>query len=112
MAKVDQVLVSLPEDNPPQSKDIKLFPFWTSYPFASFTLVELLLSFAAGTMTRANLTTFFWPCQPAELVSQIMDVVYTLPGIDQYKYFKNHLLEIHLLSDYEKFDMLIQMILL
>jgi hypothetical protein len=40
MAEVDPRLVPLPEDQPPQPRDIKLPPFWTSRPRAWFTYVE------------------------------------------------------------------------
>jgi hypothetical protein len=46
---------------------------------------------------------------PAEMVSQLTDVMDTLPEEGQYEYFKNQLLSIHQLSDYEKFDMLVKM---
>jgi hypothetical protein len=46
---------------------------------------------------------------PAEMVSQVIDVMDTLPEEGQYEFFKNQLLNIHQLSDYEKFDMLVKM---
>jgi hypothetical protein len=46
---------------------------------------------------------------PAEMVSQLIDVVDTLPEEGQYEYFKNQLLNIHQLSDYEKLVMLVKM---
>jgi hypothetical protein len=46
---------------------------------------------------------------PAEMVSQLIDVVDTLPEKGQYEYFKNQLLNIYQLSNYEKFDMLVKM---
>ncbi len=41
---------------------------------------------------------------PAEMVSQVIDLVDTLPTENQYEYFKAQLLAIHQLSDHEKFD--------
>jgi hypothetical protein len=46
---------------------------------------------------------------PAEMVSQVLDVVEALPAAGQYEFFKNELLNIHQLSDYEKFDALVKM---
>jgi hypothetical protein len=46
---------------------------------------------------------------PAEMVSQLIDVVDTLPEKGQYEYFKNQQLNIYQLSNYEKFDMLVKM---
>jgi hypothetical protein len=46
---------------------------------------------------------------PAEMVSQVLDVVEALPAAGQYEFFKNELLIIHQLSDYEKFDALVKM---
>jgi len=46
---------------------------------------------------------------PAEMVSQVIDVVDALPEEGQYEFFKNQLLNINQLSDYEKFDMLVKM---
>jgi hypothetical protein len=43
------------------------------------------------------------------MVSQVFDLVDTLPGENRYEYFKAQLLNIHQLSDYEKFDMLSKM---
>ncbi len=43
------------------------------------------------------------------LVSQVIDLVDTLPMENQYEYFKMKLLDIHQLSDYEKFNMLSKM---
>jgi hypothetical protein len=41
---------------------------------------------------------------PAEMVSQVIDLVYILPAKNQYEYFKTQLLDIHQLLDYEKFS--------
>ena len=38
------------------------------------------------------------------MVSQVIDLVDTLPAENQYEYFKTLLLDIHQLSDYEKFS--------
>ncbi len=46
---------------------------------------------------------------PAEMVSQVIDAVDALPAAGQYEFFKNELLNIHQLSDYEKLDMLVKM---
>ncbi len=43
------------------------------------------------------------------MVSQVIDLVDTLLPEYQYEYFKAQLLNIHQLSDYEKFDMLSKM---
>jgi hypothetical protein len=38
-----------------------------------------------------------------------MDIVETVPEQNPYTYFKQQLLEVHQLSDYEKFDLLVKM---
>jgi hypothetical protein len=38
---------------------------------------------------------------PAEMISQVIDVVDALPAAGQYEFFKNELLNIHQLSDYK-----------
>jgi hypothetical protein len=43
------------------------------------------------------------------MVSQVIDVLDALPEECQYEFFKNQLLNINQLSDYEKFDMLVKM---
>jgi hypothetical protein len=45
----------------------------------------------------------------AEMVSQVIDLMDTLPEVSQHEFFKTQLLDIHQLSDYEKFDMLTKM---
>jgi hypothetical protein len=86
MAEVNPANIHLPDDEPqqPLQRDIKLHPFWTSRPRAWFTYVESRF----------------------RLVSQVIDVVDALPAAGQYEFFKNELLNIHQLSDYEKFAML------
>ncbi len=46
---------------------------------------------------------------PAEMVSQVIHLLDTLPQTNPYEYFKTQLLDIHQLSDYEKFFMLTKM---
>jgi hypothetical protein len=46
---------------------------------------------------------------PAEIVYQVIEVVDALPAAGQYEFFKNKRLNIHQLSYYEKFDMLVKM---
>jgi hypothetical protein len=46
---------------------------------------------------------------PAEMVSQVINIVDALPEEGQYEFFKNQLLNINQPSDYEKFDMLVKM---
>jgi hypothetical protein len=43
------------------------------------------------------------------MISQVIDIVDTMPAAGLYEHFKNQLLEVHQLSDYEKFDVLIKM---
>jgi hypothetical protein len=42
-------------------------------------------------------------------LSLLIEVVDPLPAAGQYEFFKNELLNIHQLSDYKKFDMLVKM---
>jgi len=83
--EVDPSQIPLPEDNPPQphQRDIKLPPFWTTRPRAWFTFVESRF--------------------------RLRGIVDTMPAAGLYEHFKNQLLEVHQLSDYEKFDVLIKM---
>jgi hypothetical protein len=46
---------------------------------------------------------------PAEMVSQVINLMENLSELNQYEYFKTQLLDIHQLSDYEKFDVLAKM---
>ena len=46
---------------------------------------------------------------PAEMISQVIDIVDTMPETGLYEHFKNQFLEVHELSDYEKFNVLVKM---
>jgi hypothetical protein len=107
MAEVDPANIPLPEDEPqqPLQRDIKLPPFWTSRPRAWFTYVESRFRLRRITDDQQ----MFDHVLSAEMVSQVIDVVDALPAAGQYEFFKNKLLNIHQLSDYEKFDMLVKM---
>ncbi len=59
-------------------------------------------------MSSRNLTKLSF-CLSAEMVSQVIGIVDTLPVENQYEYFKTQLLDIHQLSDYEKFNMVTKM---
>jgi hypothetical protein len=43
------------------------------------------------------------------MISQVIDIVDTMPAAGLYEHFKNQLLEVHQLSEYEKFNVLIKM---
>jgi hypothetical protein len=43
------------------------------------------------------------------MISQVIDIVDTMPETGLYEHFKNQLLEVHELSDYEKFNVLVKM---
>lgn len=100
--------VPLPEDNPPQPRDIRLPPFWTTRPRAWFTFVESRFRLR-GIVDEQGKFDHVLSALPAEMVSQVMDIVEALPDNNQYELFKAQLLETHQLSDYEKFDMLVKM---
>jgi hypothetical protein len=110
MADVDPANFPLPEDEPqqPLQRDIKLPPFWTSRPRAWFTYVESRFRLRRITDDQ-QMFDHVLSALPAEMVSQVIDVVDALPAAVQYEFFKNELLNIHQLSHYEKFDMLVKM---
>jgi hypothetical protein len=43
------------------------------------------------------------------MISQVIDIVDTMPETGLYEHFKNQLLEVHELSEYEKFNVLVKM---
>jgi hypothetical protein len=110
MAAVDPAEIPLPDDEPqqPLQRDIKLPPFWTSRPRAWFTYVESRFRLRRITDDQ-QMFDHVLSALPAEMVSQVLDVVEALPAAGQYEFFKNELLNIHQLSDYEKFDALVKM---
>jgi hypothetical protein len=108
MAEVDPTMIPLPEDQPPQPRDIKLPPFWTTRLGAWFTFAESRFQLRSIEDKQQRFEHVL-SALPAEMVSQVMDLVDTLPTENQYQYFKAQLLNIHQLSDYEKFDMLSKM---
>ncbi len=103
MAEVDPSLIPLPEDQPLQPQDIKLPPFWTTRPRAWFTFSESRFQLR-GIDNEQQKFDHVLSALPAEMVSQVIDLVDTLPAENQYEYFKTLLLDIHQLSDYEKFS--------
>jgi hypothetical protein len=104
MAEVDPANIPLPEGEPQQPLP-KLPLFWTSKPRAWFTYVKSRFRLRRITDDQ-QMFNHVLSAIPAELVSQVIDV---LPAEGQYEFFKNQLLNIHQLSDYEKFDMLAKM---
>lgn len=109
MAEVDPSQIPLPEDVvPPQPRDIKLPLFWTSRPRAWFTFVESRFRLRGIDSEQCRFDHVL-SALPADMVSQVMDIVETVPEQNPYTYFKQQLLEVHQLSDYEKFDLLVKM---
>lgn len=110
MADVDPSQIPLPEDNenPPQPRDIKLPPFWTSRPRAWFTYVESRFRLR-GIQSEQCKFDHVLSALPADMVSQVLDIVEAVPEANPYTYFKEQLLEDFQLSDYEKFDKLVHM---
>jgi hypothetical protein len=106
MAEVDPTTIPLPEDQPPQPRDIKLPPFWTTRPRAWFTFAKSRFRLR-GIEDEQQRFDHVLSALPAEMVLQVIDLVDTCG--DQYEYFKAQLLDIHQLSDYEEFDMLTMM---
>jgi hypothetical protein len=109
MAEVDPSTIPLPEDTPPQphQPEIKLPPFWMTGPRAWLTFVEsrFRLHGIGDDQSRFD---HMLSALPAEMISQVIDVVDTMPSGGLYEHFKNQLLEVHQLSDYEKFDVLVK----
>jgi hypothetical protein len=110
MAEVDPANIPLPEGEPqqPLQRDIKLPLFWTSKPRAWFMYVKSRFCLRRITDDQ-QMFNHVLSAIPAEMVSQVIDVVDALPAEGQYEFFKNQLLNIHQLSDYEKFDILAKM---
>jgi hypothetical protein len=108
MTEVDPTLIPLPEDQPPQPRDIKLPPFWTTRRRAWFTFAESRFRLR-GIEDEQQRFDHMLSALPAEIISQVIDLVDTLHAENQYEYFKAQLLDIHQLSDYEKFDRLTKM---
>lgn len=108
MAEVNPEDIPLPEDNPPQPRDIKLPPFWTTRPRAWFTFVESRFRLR-GIVSEQLKFDHVLSALPADMVSQVLDIVEAVPEDTPYTYFKQQLLEDYQLSDYEKFDMLMKM---
>jgi hypothetical protein len=108
--EVDPTQIPLPEDNPqqPQQQDIKLPPFWTTRPRAWFTFVESRFRLRGIEDVQSRFDHVL-SALPAEMILQVIDIVNTMPAAGLYEHFKNQLLEVHQLSDYEKFDVLIKM---
>jgi hypothetical protein len=108
--EVDPTQIPLPEDNPqqPKQRDIKLPPFWMTRPRAWFTFVESRFRLR-GIEDDQSRFDHVLSALPAEMISQVIDIVDTMPAAGLYEHFKNQLLEVHQLSDYEKFDVLIKM---
>jgi hypothetical protein len=108
--EVDPSQIPLPEDNPPQphQRDIKLQPFWTTRPRAWFTFVESRFRLR-GIEDDQSRFDHILSALPAEMISQVINIVDTMPAAGLYEHFKNQFLEVHQLSDYEKFDVLIKM---
>jgi hypothetical protein len=105
MADVDPSLIPLPEDQPPQPRDTKLPPLWTTKARAWFTFAESHFWLNGINDEQQNFNHVL-SALPAETVSQVIHLLDTLPQTNPYEYFKTQLLDIHQLSDYEKFDML------
>ena len=82
MAEVDPRLVPLPEDQPPQPRDIKLPPFWTSRPRAWFTYVASRFRLR-GINDDQQKFDHVLSALPAEIVSQFVDLMDTLPEVNQ-----------------------------
>ncbi len=104
--EVDPTQIPLPEDNPPQphQRDIKLPPFWTTRPRAWFTFVESRFRLRGIEDDQSRFDHVL-----SALPEEVIDIVDTMPAAGLYEHFKNQLLEVHQLSDYEKFDVLIKM---
>jgi hypothetical protein len=46
---------------------------------------------------------------PVKMILQVIDIVDTMQEAELYNHFKTQLLEVHQLSDYDKFDVLMKM---
>jgi hypothetical protein len=106
--EVDPSTIPLPEDTPPQphQRNIKLPPFWTTRPRTWFTFVESRFQIR-GIEDNQSRFDHILSALPAEMISQVITIVDTMPAA--YEHFKNQQLEVHQLSDYEKFNVLIKM---
>ncbi len=84
MAEVDPANIPLPELQQPLQCDIKLPPFWTSRPRAWFTYVESRFRLRRITDDQ-QMFDHVLSDLPAEMVSQVIDVVDALPAAGQYQ---------------------------
>jgi hypothetical protein len=104
------IIIPLPEDNPPQQhmRDIKLPVFLQNQPCAWFLWVESGFCLRGINDDCAKFNHVL-SALPAEMVAQVINIVDTLPAVNQYKFVKAQILEAQMLSDYEKFDRLVKM---
>ncbi len=104
-------MIPLPEDDTPQQptqRDIKLPPFWMTRPRTWFTFMESRFHLRGITDNQSRFDHVL-SALPADMISQVIDIVETMPGSGLYEQFKKQLFEVHQLSDYEKFDQLVKM---
>ncbi len=78
--EVDPSTIPLPEDTPtqPQQRDIKLPPFWTTRPRAWFTFVESRFRLHCIEDDQSRFDHVLSEL-PAEMISQVIDIVDTMP---------------------------------
>ncbi len=98
MAEVDPTTIPLPEDQPPQPRDIELPPFWTTRPRAWFPFAESRFRLR-GIENEQQRFVHVLSALPAEMVSQVIDLMDSLSAENQCEYFKAQLLDIHQKSD-------------
>jgi hypothetical protein len=77
MADVVPALIPMPEDQPPQPRDIKLPPLWSMRPGAWFTFVESHF-WLRGINDQMQNFNHILSALPAEMVSQVIHLVDTL----------------------------------
>jgi hypothetical protein len=105
MENVDPANISLPDDGFIPPRDIKLPPFWQSRPAAWFVFVESRFRLRNIVDETAKFDHVL-SALPKDMVSQILDLVEAAPEATPYTFLRARFLEMHSLSDYEKWDML------
>jgi hypothetical protein len=92
----------------PGHSDVKLPPFWVTRPAAWFRVAES--KFRLRNIEDQNVKfDHLLAALPETVVGQILDVIETAPEDTAYDHVKQRLLETHVLSDYEKIDLLVKM---
>jgi hypothetical protein len=93
---------------PTHQSKLTLPTFWISEPAAWFALAEAKFRTSNITSQRVMFDLLV-AALPEKHLSQVMDIIKTIPAINPYEVLKLRLLEAHVLSDQKKMDALFQL---